>query len=67
MKKESFEASKRIGKKSFDGIQNTKTEIWSTECPLAATQFEQHAGKKPMHPMSILARAYEKDGFKKSS
>jgi glycerol-3-phosphate dehydrogenase subunit C len=65
MKKESFDASKRIGKKSFDGIQNTKSEIWSTECPLAATQFEQHAGKKPMHPMSILAKAYKKDGFQK--
>ena len=26
-------------------------------------QFEQHAGRKPLHPMSILARAYRGDGF----
>jgi glycerol-3-phosphate dehydrogenase subunit C len=29
-----------------------------TDCPLAALQFEQHAGKKPLHPMSLLARSY---------
>ena len=23
----------------------------------------QHAGKKPLHPMSVLARAYREDGF----
>ena len=25
--------------------------------PLAALQFAQHAGRKPLHPLSILARA----------
>ena len=38
-------------------------EVWATECPLAGLQFEQHAGKKALHPMTILARAYRKDGF----
>ena len=38
-------------------------EVWATDCPLAAIQFEQHAGRKPMHPMSILARAYRGEPF----
>jgi glycerol-3-phosphate dehydrogenase subunit C len=64
MKVEGFEPSQRIGKKAFDGMKEHKdAEIWATDCPLAAIQFEQHAGKKPMHPMSILARAYRPDGF----
>ncbi len=63
MKVEGFEPSKRIGKKAFDGMKATESEIWSTDCPLAAIQFEQHAGVKPMHPMSILSRAYREDGF----
>lgn len=63
MKVESFEASARIGKKAFDGLQASEAAVWSTECPLAATQFEQHAGNKPLHPMTILARAYREDGF----
>jgi len=63
MKVEGFEASKRVGTKAFSGLQAAEAEVWATDCPLAALQFQQHAGKKPMHPMSILARAYREDGF----
>ncbi len=63
LKVEGFEASARIGKKAFDGMHSAEAEIWATDCPLAALQFKQHAGVRPMHPMSVLARAYRKDGF----
>jgi Fe-S oxidoreductase len=64
MKVEGFEASARVGKKAFDEMKdNAGAEVWVTECPLAAMQFEQHAGKKPLHPMTVLARAYREDGF----
>jgi len=63
MKVEGFEASKRIGEKAFAGMKAAESEVWVTDCPLAALQFQQHAGRKPMHPMSILARAYREDGF----
>ncbi|MFY9557912.1 MAG: heterodisulfide reductase-related iron-sulfur binding cluster [Blastocatellia bacterium] len=63
MTTEGFEPSARIGKRAFDGMQESKSEIWATDCPLAAIQFQQHAGVKPMHPMSLLARAYREDGF----
>jgi Fe-S oxidoreductase len=65
MKVDTFEASARIGKKSFDEMKRAEAEVWVTDCPLAATQFEQHAGTKAMHPMSVLARAYRADGFAK--
>ena len=58
MKVENFDASKRIGQKSFDGMKTEETEVWITDCPLAALQFKQHAGVKPKHSMSILADAY---------
>jgi len=63
MKVESFEASKRIGEKAFAGMAQADATVWATECPLAAIQFQQHAGVKPMHPMTVLARAYRADGF----
>jgi glycerol-3-phosphate dehydrogenase subunit C len=63
MRVEGFEASQRVGKKAFEGMQEAGAEVWATDCPLAALQFQQHAGVKPMHPMSILARAYREDGF----
>lgn len=64
MSVDGFEPSIRVGKKAFDGMQEVEeAEIWATDCPLAAIQFEQHAGRKPMHPMTILAKAYRADGF----
>ncbi len=63
MKVETFEASARIGQKAFDGLKGTEAEVWVTECPLAGIQFEQHAGKRALHPMTVLARAYREDGF----
>lgn len=63
MKVEGFVPSQRLGQRAFDGMKAATGELWATECPLAAIQFQQHAGRKPMHPMSILARAYEPDGF----
>jgi len=60
---EGFEYSIRVGQKAFDGMEDADAEIWATDCPLAAIQFQQHTGVKPLHPMSILARAYREDGF----
>lgn len=70
MKVEGFEASQRIGAKAFAGVQAAGAEsggqaTWVTDCPLAAVQFEQHAGQKPLHPMSLLARAYRGETFQK--
>jgi Fe-S oxidoreductase len=65
MTTEGFEASIRIGQKAFDGMKGAEADVWASDCPLAALQFEQHAGKKPLHPMSVLARAYRADGFPK--
>ncbi len=63
MTKEGFEPSQRIGKRAFDGMNDGPGEVWATDCPLAALQFQQHAGRKPMHPMTILSRAYREKGF----
>ena len=58
-----FEPSKRVGKKAFDGMNEAESEVWMTECSLAAIQFKQHAGRKPLHPMTLLAKAYRGDSF----
>ncbi len=60
---EGFLPSQRVGSKAFEGMKAAEAEVWATDCPLAALQFEQHAGKRALHPVSILARAYRDDGF----
>ncbi len=60
---EGFEPSQRIGAKAFAGMKAAEAEVWVSDCPLAALQFEQHAGRKPLHPVTLLARAYRGEGF----
>jgi Fe-S oxidoreductase len=60
---EGFGPSQRVGQKAFDGMKAAQADTWATDCPLAALQFQQHAGRKPLHPISILARAYRENGF----
>jgi glycerol-3-phosphate dehydrogenase subunit C len=61
---EGFGPSQRVGRKAFDGMKASAARVWATDCPLAALQFQQHAGKKPLHPLAILARATRVDGFR---
>jgi len=63
MKKEYFDLAMKNGQKAFDGMREAEAEVWSTDCPLAAIQFEQACGKKALHPVEVLARAYRADGF----
>src|SRR5690606_25638421 len=60
---EGFEPSARVGKNAFEEMKEPDAEIWATDCPLAAIQFDQHAGRRPLHPMSILAKAYRGESF----
>jgi Fe-S oxidoreductase len=60
---EGFGPSQRVGARAFEGMKAAEAATWVSDCPLAAIQFQQHAGKKPLHPMSFLARAYQEDGF----
>jgi glycerol-3-phosphate dehydrogenase subunit C len=61
MKKEHFAESMKIGKPAFDEMQEGGQ--MATDCPLAAVQFEQATGERPLHPVQILARAYRENGF----
>ena len=51
------------GKKAFDEMSEAKGDVMATDCPMAAIQFEQALGTRPIHPIQVLARAYEPDGF----
>ena len=65
MKKEFFQLSLAAGSKAFDGMQAGMEgqTLTATDCPLAAIQFEQATGRRPLHPLQVLARAYREDGF----
>jgi Fe-S oxidoreductase len=58
---EGFEPSAPHRTKAIDTMRAAEATVWATDCPLAAIQFEQHAGVRPLHPMTILARSYRGD------
>lgn len=53
-----FEESLRYGRKLFDGITKVEPETLVSDCPLAAIQVNQAIGRRPLHPVQVLARAY---------
>jgi glycerol-3-phosphate dehydrogenase subunit C len=61
MKTENFEKSMKVGKPAFDAMG--EGGVMATDCPLAAIQFEQATGQKPVHPVELLAAAYRDSGF----
>ena len=63
MKKEYFALAMKNGQKAFDGMREAGADLWTTDCPLAAIQFDQACGKQALHPIEVLDRAYRADGF----
>jgi glycerol-3-phosphate dehydrogenase subunit C len=63
MKKEFFELSMKSGEKAFSAMRDAGARVMATDCPLAAVQIEQATGVRPMHPIEVLARAYQRGGF----
>jgi Fe-S oxidoreductase len=63
MKAEYFEMSMKYGARAFEGMREAQAEVWTSDCPLAALQFEQACGKQVIHPIEVLDRAYREDGF----
>jgi glycerol-3-phosphate dehydrogenase subunit C len=63
MKKEFFPLSMLAGKKAFDEMSAQQADVMTTDCPLAAVQFDQALGSRPIHPIQVLDRAYREDGF----
>jgi len=63
MKKEFFPLAMLAGRKAFEGMAAAEAETFASDCPLASIQIGQALGKKPIHPIQVLARAYRADGF----
>jgi len=63
MKREFFELSMKWGARAFNGIHDAHARVTASDCPLAALQIEQATGVRPLHPLEILARAYDSRGF----
>ena len=56
-KKEYYELSMKLAKPLFDAV-TSGGPVAATDCPLASLQIAQGTGRKPKHPVEVLAAAY---------
>jgi Fe-S oxidoreductase len=42
----------------LEGIRSAEADHVATDCPLAALRIEEALGRKPVHPVVLLRRAY---------
>ncbi len=60
VKKSTFEISMEIGKPLFEGVLSSNADLTATDCPTCNLQIKQGTGQLPVHPISIVQRAYKK-------
>jgi glycerol-3-phosphate dehydrogenase subunit C len=58
MKKEFYPISLGFARKAAADMEAAQPETFVTDCSLSALQIEAVRGEKPLHPMTVLRRAY---------
>jgi anaerobic glycerol-3-phosphate dehydrogenase C subunit len=58
MKKEYFDLAQKVARGLHKGVNESNADMVSTDCSLAGIQIEQGTGRKTMHPIEALAKAY---------
>ena len=58
MKKEYYPLSLGYARKAVAEMEQTKPEVFATDCTLSALQIEAVRGERPAHPIALLREAY---------
>lgn len=58
MKTEYYELSMKTAKKMLDELEQARADRIATDCPLAGLQIEKGLGRRPEHPIELVAEAY---------
>lgn len=58
MKTQHHDLSLKWAKPLLDDVEAAKPDIVATDCPLSALRIFQGSGRRPVHPVQVLHRAY---------
>jgi len=61
VKKEYYDLSLKVGRKAFAAVENAEPDLAVSDCPLSGIALTQSTGKKSVHPIQVIQKAY---GFK---
>ncbi|MBO0800369.1 MAG: Fe-S oxidoreductase, partial [Blastocatellia bacterium] len=59
MKKEYFDLSQKVARGLHKGVKEAGADQVATDCSLAGFQITQGTGRQTVHPIEIVARAYD--------
>lgn len=57
-KTEFYQISLKTADKLFKDIERRAADVVVSDCPLAGLQIAQGTGRKPLHPIQVVAKAY---------
>jgi Fe-S oxidoreductase len=58
LRAENVELARRVAAPLFKAIRASDADLVAGDCNLANTAIEEGTGRRPVHPLQILARAY---------
>jgi Fe-S oxidoreductase len=58
LRAENYEMAQRIAKPLMETVRESEAELVAGDCQLANVAIEEGSGKRPIHPLQVLARAY---------
>lgn len=58
LKRQYFDLSLKVAEPLIKEIRDTQAELTVSDCSLAGLQIEQGLGRKTLHPIRVVARAY---------
>ncbi|HET6464691.1 MAG TPA: anaerobic glycerol-3-phosphate dehydrogenase subunit C [Nitrospiria bacterium] len=58
VKKEYYDLSLKVGRKAFAAVENAEPDVAVSDCPLSGLALTQSTGKKAVHPIQVVQKAY---------
>ncbi|MCP4436789.1 MAG: hypothetical protein GY812_15005 [Actinomycetia bacterium] len=62
LREENIEASRKVARKMASGIEAAQSEVVAGDCSLANGGIRLETGTDPVHPITLMARAYGIEG-----
>ena len=58
IKKEYYDLSLKVGRKAFSAVEEAGPDVVASDCPLSGLALTQSTGKKSVHPIQVIQKAY---------
>ena len=58
LRAENVELARRVARPLMEKVRDSDAQLVTGDCQLANVAIDEETGKRPVHPLQVLARAY---------